>query len=237
MVKMTCSGNVSVHDALHAISEVFSPEIQDSSGIKTLTLNKDVNSLLAAFIFKKNLPQSCRPSVGLGVFLWLAAPQVRLVEEVGEEQQVAEVHERSPGDVFEAWRTVAVLHPAVNQRAHRHPHDHLSDLSAGDNHGKWAGHAKTGGTCSVVAVHDCVHGVVHGHEPAAAGHHVFVGVPGVQQHGDVMVPVQEDQTLFPQHDEHRVTCQTQPRFIIHINFISMSRFIKMIILDNEKHPD
>ncbi len=153
-------------------------------------------------------PQTLFSLAGLAL---VVAPQVRLVEEVGEEQQVAQVHEAGPGDVVGAGGAVSVVHPAVHQPAHRQPHGHLTDLSAGDEHGEGPRHAETGGTCGVVTVHERVHAVVHGHEPAAAGHHVFVGVPGVQQHGDVVVPVQEEQLLLPQHDERRVACETRSR--------------------------
>ena len=125
-----------------------------------------------------------------------------MVEEVGEEQEVAQVHERCPADVIQARRAVgAVLHPAVHQRAHRQPHAHLCNLSARDEHGKGPWHTQAGSTGGIVTVHERVHSIVHGHEPAAACHHVFVGVPGVEQHGDVVVPVQEEQLLLPQDHE------------------------------------
>lgn len=140
--------------------------------------------------------------------LWVgvgSSAQVCLVEEVGEQQQVAEVHERGPGDVVEVGGAVSVVHPAVHQAAHRHPHNHLTDLSTGDEHGEGPRYGHAGGTSSVVAVHERVHRVVHGHEPAAASHHVFVGIPGVEQHGDVVVPVQEEQLLLPKDNERCVT--------------------------------
>ena len=169
---------------------------------------KMLDFFLAACRMKSNLRLPALLGLG-GLGGRGVAAQVRPVEEVGEEQQVAQVHERGPGDVVEAGRAVALLHPAVHQRAHRHPHDHLQDLSAGDEHGEGAGHAQPGGPRGVIAVHERVHAVVHGHEPAAAGHHVFVGVPGVEQHGDVVVPVQEEELLLPEHDERRVACRAQ----------------------------
>lgn len=49
-----------------------------------------------------------------------------------------------------------------------------------------------------------MHTVVHHHEPTRGGGVLGEGVPGVQQHGDVVVPVQEDERLLAQHDEHGV---------------------------------
>mmetsp|Transcript_923 Transcript_923/g.3868 ORF Transcript_923/g.3868 Transcript_923/m.3868 type:complete len:214 (+) Transcript_923:1128-1769(+) len=49
-----------------------------------------------------------------------------------------------------------------------------------------------------------MHGIVHRHEVQARGGLGAVGQPAVQQHGDVVVPVQEDQALLAEHDEERV---------------------------------
>lgn len=46
--------------------------------------------------------------------------------------------------------------------------------------------------------------IVHDNEPAS-GRGIFgVREPSVNQHGDVMVPVQKDERLLPQHNEQRV---------------------------------
>lgn len=50
-----------------------------------------------------------------------------------------------------------------------------------------------------------VHTIVHNDEPPSRRCVLSEGVPGVQQHGDVMIPVQEDQRLLAQHYEYRVT--------------------------------
>lgn len=49
-----------------------------------------------------------------------------------------------------------------------------------------------------------MHAEVHDGEPAAARHHLLVGVPGVDESGDVVVPVEEDELLLPENDEHGV---------------------------------
>jgi len=145
------------------------------------------------------------PLLGLGPFVpGGGASQVGSVEEHGEEHQVAEVHEGAPRHVVHVGRAAHLVHPAVHQAQHRQAHHHLQDLGDRDDHGAGAGHPQAGGPRRVVRVHERVHHVVHGHEPAAARHLVLVGVPGVQQHGDVVVPVQEDEGLLPEDDEHRV---------------------------------
>lgn len=134
------------------------------------------------------------------------AAQVRLVEEVGEEQQVTEVHEGGPANVVDTGRAVSLRQPAVNQHRHHQPHGHLDNLGAGHEYGAGPRHTPARGTRSVIAIHERVHAEIHGHEPAAAGHHVLVGEPGVEQHRDVVVPVEEEQLLLPEHDEGGVTC-------------------------------
>lgn len=49
-----------------------------------------------------------------------------------------------------------------------------------------------------------MHTVVHDDEPPRRRGVLREGEPGVQQHGDVVVPVQEDERLLAQHNEHRV---------------------------------
>lgn len=49
-----------------------------------------------------------------------------------------------------------------------------------------------------------MHGVVHADEVEAVRRLLEVRVPAVKQHRDVVVPVQEDEGLLPQHDEDRV---------------------------------
>lgn len=50
-----------------------------------------------------------------------------------------------------------------------------------------------------------MHTVIHDDKPARRGGVLRKRVPSVQQHGDVVIPVQEDQRLLAQHDEHRVS--------------------------------
>lgn len=97
-----------------------------------------------------------------------------------------------------------LVHPAVHQSQDGQAHDHLHDLGSGDHHGAGAGHTQARRLRRVVGVHEGVDCVVHGHEPASTCHLVPVGEPGVEQNGDVVVPVEEDEALLPQDNEHRV---------------------------------
>lgn len=83
-------------------------------------------------------------------------------------------------------------------------HDHLSELQRRDQHRDETGRIEAHGTQGVVRVHQRVHAVVHDDEPPGGGSVFRVAEPGVHQHGDVVVPVQEDQWLFSQHYEDRV---------------------------------
>jgi len=57
---------------------------------------------------------------------------------------------------------------------------------------------------AVVAVHDGMNSVVHCHKVDATARTGGVGVPAEQQHGGVVVPVQEHQRLLAKNDEDRV---------------------------------
>jgi len=105
----------------------------------------------------------------------------------------------------------STLHPGEHQVVDHAAGQHLADLAQCDEHGQAPGHLEAGRPRCVVGVHERVDQVVHGHEPAAARHHVLVGVPGVQQHRDVVVPVEEDETLLPQDDEEGVAWRRRRR--------------------------
>lgn len=47
--------------------------------------------------------------------------------------------------------------------------------------------------------------VVHADKPAGSGNVVGVGVPGVEQDGNMVVPVEEDQWLLPQDNEYGIS--------------------------------
>lgn len=49
-----------------------------------------------------------------------------------------------------------------------------------------------------------MHAIVHNHEPPRRGRVLSERVPGIKQHGDVVVPMQEDEGLLAQNYEHCV---------------------------------
>lgn len=118
------------------------------------------------------------PLVNLPFFSGFA--DIGLKEKMAEEHKVAEVHERGPDDVLHMGMALAMLHPGEDQVIDNATDQHLSDLRQGDEHGELARDPEAGGPQGIVGVHDGVHSVVHGHEPAPTSHHVLVGVPRVK---------------------------------------------------------
>jgi len=121
---------------------------------------------------------------------------------MSEQDEIAEIHHTTEPDV--TVRDVAefsfrfdMIDPDVDGTSD----DHLSELHAGDDHVHPAWNVEFHGFQGVVGVHERVNGVIHDDEPSTRGWVLGVAVPGVHQGGEVMVPVQEDELLFPQHDE------------------------------------
>jgi len=81
---------------------------------------------------------------------------------------------------------------------------HLRQLTGRDEHGHLFGRPVAHGPRRVVRVHHRVYRVVHDDEPPGGRRELHVREPRVQQHGDVMIPVQEDERLLAEHDEYRV---------------------------------
>ncbi|KAG9338533.1 hypothetical protein JZ751_025589 [Albula glossodonta] len=151
-------------------------------------------------------PASTSTSLSLPLCDLLGLVDVGLEEELAEEHEVAKVHERGPDDVVHVGRALlALLQPGIHQVVHHAAHNHLGDLCKSDEHGELARYAEAGCPQCIVGVHDRVDKIVHGHEPATTSDHVLIGVPGVQQYCNVVVPVQEDQLLLSQHYEQSVT--------------------------------
>lgn len=135
--------------------------------------------------------------------LWLS--QISIVEEFEKQQKVREVHNKGPCDVLLAnmtFSTVLLLIPGDTVDVDAD--DHLKDLTTRDGDVHPFGDLEAEGAQCVVRVHDWVNGVVHDREPATGGGEVASWEPAVDEHGGVVVPVQEDELLFAQHDEDRV---------------------------------
>lgn len=79
--------------------------------------------------------------------------------------------------------------------------NHLGELQRRDDHRNSSWWLESHGSQSVVRVHYGVHAVVHDDEPTCGRGVLGVREPGVDEHGYVMVPVEEDQRLFAKYDE------------------------------------
>lgn len=132
---------------------------------------------------------------------------VRVVKESREQHQVTEVHGRRQGDVefgHAARLRAAGLQVTVRGVVDETTDQHLRQLTGRDGHRDGRRRPVAHRAHRVIRVHHRVHRVVHHDEPPRGRRELVVREPRVQQHGDVMVPVQEDQWLFAQHDEYGV---------------------------------
>lgn len=130
------------------------------------------------------------------------------MEEAREEDEVAGVHGNWKFNVGRRNVTsgmTGLLEEAVRPNIDCTADDHLSQLKRGDNHGDEAWWMEFESAQSVISVHQRVNTIIHNHEPASWRGIFGVGEPTVHQHRDVVVPVQEDERLFAQHNEDRVT--------------------------------
>jgi len=137
-----------------------------------------------------------------------ARAKVFVVEEEAKKPKVASVHGEAELEV--CWvdragpRALAVVDYCRVPR-HVAAHRHLQDLDGGDERRKRRGEVvQLGRHEKVVGVHNGVHCEVHGSEPEPCRHAVVISVPTVQHHGHVVEPVQENDALLLQHEEHCV---------------------------------
>uniref|UniRef100_A0A1E1WP72 Uncharacterized protein n=1 Tax=Pectinophora gossypiella TaxID=13191 RepID=A0A1E1WP72_PECGO len=140
--------------------------------------------------------------------------KIGFIEESGEKHEVREVHRHRQLDIDLANSTgVGRRRGQIVVRPHVHiaTDDHLRQLEQCDRHGHHLRRVLPHADQRVVSVHHTVDAVVHDDEPARGGGVLGEGVPGVQQHGDVVVPVQEDEGFLAQHYEHRVAQLRQLR--------------------------
>lgn len=130
---------------------------------------------------------------------------VRLVKEMEKQQEITEIHNKRPFDVLVADLAMpALLLDQISHYVDVYAKDHLGQLGARDRHVDPFGNLETERAEAVIRVHDGMYCVVHEDEPAARGGKVFARKPAVDEHGGVVVPVQEDELLFPQNYEQSV---------------------------------
>lgn len=133
-----------------------------------------------------------------------------LESKLDEQVQVRSIDQTSHSQVRElATLTRSKLGASVSVVVDTHGHEersgnHLRDLHEGDDPGgEPLGHGLDGLHVEV-KVHDGVHGQVHRGEVMARTGLGHVAVPAEEQHSDVVVPMQENQRLLTQDDEHSV---------------------------------
>lgn len=129
--------------------------------------------------------------------------QVRAVEELRKQYEIAKVHGDRQLDVHrrDVTRAAGRLDERVRPNVDRTADNHLRELQRRDQHRDEAGRIEAHRAQGVVRVHERVDAIVHHDEPPGGGRVFRVAEPGVHQHGDVVVPVQEDQRLLAQHNE------------------------------------
>lgn len=132
--------------------------------------------------------------------------KIRLIEEVSKQDQIAGVHGKGYEDVTvgSAALTPGTQIVQTSEIGHN-ADDHLENLRESDEHAHLLWDPETHGFQGVVCVHEGVDDEVHHYEPASSGDQLTVAVGAVAEHGQVVVPMQEDQGLLAQNDEHSVS--------------------------------
>ena len=130
---------------------------------------------------------------------------VGLVEEVEKQDKVAEVHEKGPLDVVLAYFAVfAALLLHVGRAIDVDAEHHLRDLTARYRDIHPLGYFEAHRTHTIVRVHERMHGEIHEDEPAARCGKLATRIPAVDEHGSMVIPMQEDELLFAGHYKGRV---------------------------------
>lgn len=133
---------------------------------------------------------------------------VCVVEEPGEQHQVTKVHGRRQRHVelgHAARLGAATLEVPVSCVVDEAAYKHLHQLTGRNEHGHPGRRPVAHGPGRVVRVHHRMDGIVHDDEPPGGRREFHVREPRVQQHGNVVIPVQKDERLFSQHDEYGVS--------------------------------
>lgn len=98
----------------------------------------------------------------------------------------------------------SALQQVVGPEIDRTPDHHLQQLEGSDEHGHLPRRTVPHRPQRVIRVHNRVDAVVHDDEPASASRVLGVAEPAVEEDGDVVVPVEEDEGLLPEDDEDGV---------------------------------
>lgn len=130
--------------------------------------------------------------------------QIGLVEETGKQYKITEIHGNRQINVG-LWNVTGLWSVGLEETMGPHidgtANYHLGQLQWCYDHGNETWWIETGRLQGIVRIHDRVHAVIHDNKPAGRWGIFGVGEPRIDEHRDVMIPVQEDQRLFTQHNE------------------------------------
>mmetsp|Transcript_21625 Transcript_21625/g.66139 ORF Transcript_21625/g.66139 Transcript_21625/m.66139 type:complete len:265 (-) Transcript_21625:401-1195(-) len=156
-----------------------------------------------AAIFRQEPAALLRLGLGLALLVLLEDEPVH--EELAEEDEVHAVHEAGVDEGAVLLAGLASAPRVVRRRgADGHASRHLRNLEHGDG---WDGeplrHAMHGRK-EVVAVHQCVHAVVHGAEEEAQRRLDAVGMPAEHERRSMVEPVEEDDLPLLEDEQHGI---------------------------------
>jgi len=124
------------------------------------------------------------------------------MEELQEESEVGQDDEGCEDKVAKVnWTTLTAMKVPKGQEVDSSVDNHLYNLKAGYDCSDSPRNLDPERLECVVGVHDRVDHVVHHHEPADIGGEVAEAVEDGYEHAEVVVPVKEDEFLFPEDNE------------------------------------
>lgn len=142
----------------------------------------------------------------LVTYCWSFLLNVSHVEEISEQKEIAQIHQRAIFHVLKwllAVSTSFCLH-TISCKVNDEAHYHLANLNGRDEHVDPACYMEPHCTRCIVSVHKRMNCVIHHHEPTTRARVIGVAVPHIYHDADVVVPMKEDQWLFAKHNENCV---------------------------------
>ena len=130
---------------------------------------------------------------------------VRVIEEVEKQNKIAKVHGESELQIAIGHVALVPLLFAQKYRAvDVNTDDHLQNLRRRNENVDPFGNLESQSATPVVGVHYSMHREIHEHEPEARRRPVKTREIHVNEHGRMVIPMQEDKLLLSGHYEQRV---------------------------------
>lgn len=139
---------------------------------------------------------------------------ISLEEEFQKQEQITSIHDHCC-DVVLPFRMAFLLgfgHGLNNGHigaSHSHAHYHLGDLGDGDIHAVEPLWFALDCHEEIIKVHDGMDSIIHHHKHNSNGILGHICMPAIQQHGNVMIPVQENQWLLVNDNEKSIEQLTE----------------------------